>query len=58
MIKGLLELFTETLIPIIVVFGILIGGFILCVNFYGNYQCNNYAEITGKETKHILSTPR
>jgi hypothetical protein len=46
--------FGEVLVVIgavVLVLGGLIGGAMVVGHFYGTYQCDNYARITGKETK-------
>jgi hypothetical protein len=38
---------------ILLVGAALIGGALTIANAAGSYQCNNYAELTGKETRWI-----
>lgn len=50
MLKDLIEFFTEFLFPAIFVGGIV--GIVIIGDYYASYQCSNYAEITGKETRY------
>jgi hypothetical protein len=43
--------FLEFVVVIVLIFGMLGGGIMTIGHFYGKYQCANFAEITGKETK-------
>jgi hypothetical protein len=38
---------------ILLVLGTVIGGVLFAGNAAGAYQCNNYAELTGKETRWV-----
>lgn len=52
MFEDLLEFFTEIALPLVFVFGTLIAGVAFLGDFHLDYQCSNYTEITGKETRY------
>lgn len=36
---------------VLLIFVSVVGGLLIVVNWFGSYQCHNYAAITGKNTK-------